>query len=135
MSESLADFISQINEDFSCFCSRALGDCGISQGQISFLVYIGDHPNCSPSELAHAIEADSGYTTRTIKKLEACGMAVRERHRSDGRAYVLRLTDSGMEKFHEVRTIYAEWESSVMGDLSESERMLLMSMLSRLRSL
>ena len=77
MSEFLSDFINRLNEDYSCYCARALGDCGISQGQISFLLYIGDHPNCSPSEVAKAVDADSGYTTRTVKKLVAGGRAVR----------------------------------------------------------
>lgn len=135
MSESLADFISHLNEDFSCYCSRSLGDCGISQGQISFLLYIGDHPNCSPMEVAQAVDADTGYTTRSIKKLEACGMAVRERHTTDRRAYVLRLTDAGMDKFYEVRTMREEWEAEIMGPLDESERAMFMSILAKLRIL
>lgn len=116
-----------------CYCTKTLGDCGLTQAQLSFLIYIGDHPNCSPSEVAHAVDADSGYTTRSIKKLEACGMAVRERHQSDRRAYVLRLTDRGMEKFFEVRTIYADWEDGITSALDESERALLMSILAKLR--
>ena len=86
-------------------------------------------------EVAQAVDADTGYTTRSIKKLEACGMAVRERHCSDRRAYVLRLTDAGMEKFYEVQAMYDEWETGIMSPLDEAERALFMSMLARLRML
>ncbi|MGI6218136.1 MAG: MarR family winged helix-turn-helix transcriptional regulator, partial [Coriobacteriales bacterium] len=100
--------------------------------QLSFLVYIGDHPNCSPTELANAIDADSGYTTRSVKKLVASGMAIREKHKDDGRAYVLRLTSLGMEKAMAVREMYASWEEEVTCDLDEDEREALLKILSKL---
>ncbi len=135
MSQFLARYIADMNEDFSKYCSEKLGDCGLSQGLISFLVYIGDHPNCSPTELANATDADSGYTTRSVKKLVSCGMATRQKHKYDGRAYVLKLTDLGMEKFYEVRVIYQDWEDKVTEGLDDSERALLMEVLKKLEGI
>lgn len=133
MSESLIDFINAMNEDFTTYCSSVLGDCGLSQGQITFLVYIGDHPNCSPSDISRDISADSGYTTRTVKKLESCGMAIRESHAHDRRACMLRLTDEGMRKFYEVRTIYQDWETEMTSGLDDVEREMLLRILRRMR--
>ncbi len=132
MSESLIDFINAMNEDFTLYCSQVLGDCGLSQGQITFLVYIGDHPNCSPSDISRDICADSGYTTRTVKKLESCGMAIRESHERDRRACMLRLTDAGMAKFYQVRTIYEDWESEMTSGLDDIEREMLLRIMRRM---
>lgn len=133
MSMNLADFISALNDDFAAYCSEQLGDCGITPAQISFLAYIGENPNCSPTELAHAVNADTGHTTRCVKKLVACGMATRNRHKSDGRAFVLHLTDRGMSILAEVRTIYREWEDGATSALDRDEGAQLIALLQKMR--
>ncbi len=130
---NLADYISALNEELSGYCTRKLSGCDITYGQLAFVVYIGEHPSCSPTELARAVDADTGHTTRSVKKLVSCGMVSRERHSTDGRAFVLSLTDRGMEMFDEIIGIYRSWESEKLGVLSAEEREILISLLRRLR--
>ncbi len=135
MSGFLIDFISALNDDFDEYCSHHLGDCEITPGQIAFLVYIGEHPDCSPTELARAVRADSGHTTRSVKKLVSCGMAIRRKHSTDGRAFVLSLTDDGMKVFKRIKTIYASWESDATLSLEPAERAQLLVLLAKMRGM
>ena len=132
MIRSLADFIAELNSDYLSHCAESLEGTGLSTAQITFLVYIGDHPNCSPTEMAKSIDADSGYTTRTVKKLIASGMATRECNRHDGRACVLRLTDEGMEKFREIQAMHRAWEARMLQQLDAEEREFLLRVMSKL---
>ena len=132
MSVSLIDFISAINEDFEMCFEEEFGDTGITKGQVVFISYIGYHPGCSPSELAENTNADSGYTARSIKKLVDAGIAEKERRESDKRAYMIRLTEMGMARFHECEEMQRRWEEKVTEDLDSDERQQLLQLLNKM---
>ncbi len=135
MSLRLANFIASLNEDFSDYCSSRLGHCGITPGQISFLVYIGDHPDCSPTQLANAIRADSGHTARLIKKFVSCNLATRVQDKNDKRSCTIRLTTLGESRVVEIKKLYVEWENAITAVLDENERETLLSILTKMRGL
>lgn len=95
LNQTLAYAVSQLRADFVAFSSRKLEALGITQGLLYFVLYIGRHPGCTPSDLSAALHADSGHTTRSIHKLEETGFVIRKAHPTDRRASVLELTDKG----------------------------------------
>ncbi|MDQ0378321.1 bifunctional helix-turn-helix transcriptional regulator/GNAT family N-acetyltransferase [Amycolatopsis thermophila] len=47
------------------------------------------------TELRRRLDMDAGYASRLLGRLEARGLLVRERHETDGRRQLVRLTDTG----------------------------------------
>lgn len=57
LSQTLAYAVSQLRADFVAFSSRKLEALGITQGLLYFVLYIGRHPGCTPSDLSAALHA------------------------------------------------------------------------------
>lgn len=81
---------------FSAFTGEQLQAVGLNFGLLFFVIYVGKHPGCSPSELTKALYLDWGYSQRSLNKLAADGFLSREKH---GRSYTLTLTDRGQQAF------------------------------------
>ena len=97
--QSLAFFATLLNKDFTAYCNRRLGEAGLMQGQLYFILYVGKHPGCAPKDLVQALRMDIGHTTRTLVKLEQGGFLVQEQNPEDRRAHILRLTEKGEAAF------------------------------------
>ena len=110
---------------------------GITQGLLYFVLYIGRHPGCTPSDLSAALHADSGHTTRSIHKLEETGFVIRKAHPTDRRASVLELTDKGRQTMEASRGMFAEWDAYLLEQVPEDQcrqlRELLQTLLPHLR--
>ena len=132
MSQFLIDYINALHEDFESYCVVKLDGYGITHAQVAFIVYIGNHPNCSPSELAAQVCADSGYTARSIKKLVESGIALKEQQEHDRRAYSLKLTELGLDVFDKCSKLHEQWEKQITSDLEKDEINSLISILSKL---
>ena len=81
---------------FAAFTGEQLQAVGLNFGLLFFVIYVGKHPGCSPSELTKALYLDWGYSQRSLNKLAADGFLSREKH---GRSYTLTLTDRGQQAF------------------------------------
>lgn len=114
LNQTLAYAVSQLRADFVAFSSRKLEALGITQGLLYFVLYIGRHPGCTPSDLSAALHADSGHTTRSIHKLEETGFVIRKAHPTDRRASVLELTDKGRQTMEASRGMFAEWDAYLL---------------------
>lgn len=134
MSRILASYISAMNEDFIAYCSQHLAQNGISHGQITFIMYIGENPNCTQTQLAAAVNADSGYTTRLVKKLVDSGLANKQKQQTDARASMLRLTNLGMQRYQECLSLYEHWEAQVTCGLDDVERQMLLQLLAKMHN-
>lgn len=122
LSNTLAFAVSQLRADFVAFSSRKLEALGITQGLLYFILYIGRHPGCTPSDLSAALHADSGHTTRSIRRLEEAGFVVRQTHPTDRRASVLDLTPKGRETVQASRAMFAQWDEYLLRDLTGEQR-------------
>jgi DNA-binding MarR family transcriptional regulator len=59
------------------------------------LIHINEEPGISLSQLSNRLLCDKSNITRIIKSMEADGLVCRRRHKKDGRALQLFLTDYG----------------------------------------
>lgn len=133
MNESLSMYITLLKKDFDNFCNLRLQNLGLSQGLMFFLIYIGNHPNCSPKDLSLALKADTGHTTRSVEKLVQGGFATRKNKITDKRAFELQLTEKGLQAFNEIRTLFTQWDNLMLTDLSTEDRENLSKILGKLK--
>lgn len=132
LNQTLAYAVSQMRADFVAFSSRKLEALGITQGLLYFVLYIGRHPGCTPSDLSAALHADSGHTTRSIHKLEETGFVIRKPHPTDRRASVLELSPEGCDVMEASRGMFAQWDSYLLKQIPEEERRQLLELLEKL---
>ena len=133
MNQSLSMYITVLKKDFDNFCNSRLQDMGLSQGLMFFLIYIGNHPHCSPKELSLAIKADTGHTTRSVEKLVQGGFVTRKVKETDKRAFLLQLTEKGIQTFTEIKSLFNQWDEIVSKDLSKEDKEILHKILSQIK--
>jgi DNA-binding MarR family transcriptional regulator len=70
---------------------------GVTTQQFLALVWIRDLPGLSQAELSAEMDSDVNTVSALIKRLEAKGLLVRQRHNADGRAVSLSVTEEGRQ--------------------------------------
>ena len=83
------------------------------------------------SELAEALHADPSTVSRYVAQLVAQGFVRREADPDDGRATLLVLTESGMERVQAMRTLRRTALNAAMGDWTDDELWTLVRLLGR----
>ncbi|SJN30286.1 Transcriptional regulator, MarR family [Micrococcus lylae] len=77
---------------------------GMSSGAMKAFLTIVNAAPLSPSALAETMLADRAQISRFVKELESLELITREADPKDRRAAVLRPTEEGLRRLHEVRT-------------------------------
>jgi len=108
----------------------SVGEDGISPGLFGILVVIGENPGLTQQALANAAHLDRSTVVTVIDKLEE--RALVERHAADRRSNGLFLADKGTALLRTLKRKVAQHERRVVRDLSERERMQLVSLLQRI---
>lgn len=134
MFQTLSIYITLLKKDFDSFCNKRLLNMGLSQGLMFFLIYIGNHPNCSPKDLSAAIKADTGHTARSVDKLVQGGFVLRLSSETDKRAFQLQLTEKGLKAFKEIKTLFTDWDEIVLNHMPQADKDTLLTLLSNLKN-
>lgn len=82
--------------------------------------------------LSRELEIDASAMTRSLDRLEAKGLVLRERSTADRRVVHLVLTDAGREVAAKVPGVLAEVLNGHLSDFSRSEWQLMLQMLQRM---
>ncbi len=90
----LISFISRQNHRY---IARRLEELGIGSGQHQYLMTLYRKDGINQDELSRLVGLDKATTTRAVRKLVEGGYVAQERDPSDGRSYLIRLTDKGDE--------------------------------------
>ena len=122
--ERLADFPRDLSRSFTYlhrqrkkYMDDRLRGYGFVGGMPMILLYINRHP---------------GTVARRTKRLEELGYISRETGKEDRRENNLYVTESGEKLVPVIREILRDWAKSVTRDLSDEERILLITLLDRL---
>ena len=113
---------------FSGFTGEQLQAVGLNFGLLFFVIYVGKHPGCSPSELTKALHLDWGYSQRSLNKLAEDGFLSREKH---GRSYALTLTDRGQQAFVISHQMFFTWDDTRLANLNDTEKDQLLALLQK----
>lgn len=102
---------------------RFLLDIGLTpgQGQARILMYLAGHPMVSQKEIADGCMLDVTTLSRVLDKMEKMGLLLRERDARNRRAYMVRLTDQGMEKAEEVKEGFRKLEDMMCGGMKDQD--------------
>ena len=130
MNETLSWFSAILYKDFVLYTKDQLRELGLSYGALPFLLYVGKHPGCTPTELTRAIHMDGGHTQRTIARLREGGFVSNEK---SGRTHYLHLTAAGEEAFVASHRVFGEWDAQRLAGLTEEERGQLMALLGKVK--
>ena len=89
MFDTLAYYSSVLYRHFTHYTGEKLQALGLNYGSLFFLIYVGKHPGCTPSELTKALHVDWGHSQRSVARLVEDGFMTKERAgRTQGRAGV-----------------------------------------------
>ncbi|MTI15927.1 MarR family transcriptional regulator [Rhodobacteraceae bacterium RKSG542] len=103
-------------------------------GSFSALAVIIENPDITQSRLAQALNIERSGVVVLVDELENAGLINRNKVLGDRRSYALRTTLLGQKKWAEAKGAVDMHEDRVLCDLSEEERILLRSLLSRIHS-
>ena len=113
---------------FAAFTGEQLQAVGLNFGLLFFVIYVGKHPGCSPSELTKALYLDWGYSQRSLNKLAADGFLSKDKH---GRSYPLTLTDRGQQAFVVSHQVFFTWDDTRLANLNDTEKGQLLALLQK----
>lgn len=137
--ERLADFPRDLSRSFTYLhrqCKKYMDDrlrgYGFVGGMPMILLYINRHPGTTQDAIVSHMYIDKCTVARRTKRLEELGYISRETGKEDRRENNLYVTESGEKLVPVIREILRDWAKSVTRDLSDEERILLITLLDRL---
>lgn len=117
--KTLSFYIAMMYRSFSSFTSQKMQEAGLHFGLLFFIIYIGKHPGCSPSQLRESLSLDWGHSQRCITQLTDKGFITKEK---EGRHYILHLTEQGQNAFSIAQHVFFDWDESVLQTFTEEEK-------------
>lgn len=129
MKQTIAYYLTLLGKNFNHYCSVRLQEMRLSPGLLYFVLYIGNHPGCSPKELCTALHMDGGHAARSLVKLEQGGFIRQEQNPRDRRAHILELTAEGADVFRASHDLFHRWEQEVLGEMESVDKQRLLSLL------
>lgn len=127
-SYTVSSCILTLHRAFAAYTSQRLQELGLNFGQMYFILYVGKHPDCTPSELTKVLHLDWGHSQRSLVKLVEDGFLTREKL---GRSYRLRLTPQGEQAFLVCHRVFADWDAEALSGLTAPERQQLLALLQK----
>lgn len=129
MFSTLAYYSLEFYKEFHEYTERRLHELGLNMGSLFFILYIGKHPGCTPSELTRSINADWGHSQRRITQLAEEGFITKEK---SGKSYRLDLTEKGREAFDVSHSVFTEWDEMKLRKITAEEREALLTILAKI---
>lgn len=125
---TVSSCILTLHREFAAYTTQRLQELGLSFGLIYFVIYVGKHPDCTPSELTKALHLDWGHSQRSLNKLAEDGFLTKEKN---GRSYHLKLTQRGENAFVVCHQVFIGWDAQSLGGLTAQERQQLLTLLQK----
>jgi DNA-binding MarR family transcriptional regulator len=132
--EAAVDRVAHLRTYFDRLAGSHTKRFGLNHGEFKVLVKLRQVPGeeLSPGALAATLVLSTGAVTNRIDRLEAEGLVARERHPSDRRGVIVRLTDRGRTVTDRAVEEIAQEEQRVLGVLTAAEQRRLNDLLRKL---
>ena len=105
---TVSSCILTLHRRFAAYTTQRLQELGLSFGMMYFIIYVGKHPGCTPSELTQRLHLDWGHSQRSLTKLAEDGFLTKEK---SGRSYHLELTEKGRTAFAACHRVFYGWDA------------------------
>lgn len=107
---------------------------GLSVSEWRTMAVLGANRALSAGEIVERSSMDKVNVSRAIKGLREAGLLKRDIDGDDRRRAVVRLTDQGLEVFHDLVPLVTQVEDRLLHGLSQDERDTLFSLMEKVRS-
>lgn len=114
--------------------NKAAEPLGFTHAQWRAMVHLSENQNCRQIDLAEILEIKPITLVKQIDLLEESGMVVRNKDMDDRRAYRLSITDKAHTVMEQLWKVADAVEVEVLAALSDDERVLMTSLLDRIKS-
>jgi DNA-binding MarR family transcriptional regulator len=110
---------------------RRIAHTGVTPDQFTAMRTLWEGPaqGMTQRDLTSEMSSDPNTVASLVERLVEAGWVERKRHETDGRAYRIRLTSSGLERMETVRALALDLQGDVITCLPESERVLFLAQL------
>jgi DNA-binding MarR family transcriptional regulator len=113
---------------------RRTRSLGLTRAQWQTLFHLARNEGCNQATLADLLEVEPITLARTIDRLELSGLVERRADPSDRRARLLFLGERAHPLLEELRALGAETREIALAGISDDERTLLMTLLTKMRA-
>ena len=113
---------------------RRTRSLGLTRAQWQTLFHLARNEGCNQATLADLLDVEPITTARTIDRLELSGLVERRPDPGDRRARLLFLGERAHPLLEELRALGAETREIALAGISDDERTLLMTLLTRMRA-
>ena len=127
---TLSYYTTELYKEFAAYTTEKLHELGLNFGQMYFIIYVGKHPECTPSELTSALKLDWGHSQRSVAKLAEDGFLIKEK--KSGRSYRLTLTPLGPDSLDVCHQVLFDWDATKLTGLTNEEQQLLLNLLCKI---
>ena len=125
---TVSSCILTLHRRFAAYTTQRLQELGLSFGMMYFIIYVGKHPGCTPSELTQRLHLDWGHSQRSLTKLAEDGFLTKEK---SGRSYHLELTEKGRTAFAVCHRVFYGWDARNLTGLTADEQRQLLELLQK----
>ena len=125
---TVSSCILTLHRRFAAYTTQRLQELGLSFGMMYFIIYVGKHPGCTPSELTQRLHLDWGHSQRSLTKLAEDGFLTKEK---SGRSYHLELTEKGRTAFAACHRVFYGWDARNLTGLTADEQRQLLDLLQK----
>ncbi|HJT12788.1 MAG TPA: MarR family transcriptional regulator [Dongiaceae bacterium] len=113
---------------------RRTRSLGLTRAQWQTLFHLARNEGCNQATLADLLDVEPITIARTIDRLELSGLVERRPDPGDRRARLLFLGERAHPLLEQLRALGAETREVALAGMSEDERTLLMTLLTRMRA-
>jgi DNA-binding MarR family transcriptional regulator len=113
---------------------RRARSLGLTRAQWQTLFHLARNEGCNQATLADLLDVEPITLARTVDRLEGSGLVERRADPTDRRARLLFLGERAHPLLEELRALGAETREITLAGISEDERTLLMTLLSKMRA-
>lgn len=132
----MSQIIRDITEIARCgvqYRNDYMAPMGLKSIHASYLMEICANPGISQDGLARRIYINKSNVARQVAVLEEEGFILRKLSETDKRAMELYPTEKTLELLPQIRDILKCWENCITSTLTEEEKQLLTSLLTRMK--
>lgn len=121
MENSNTFHIMVLYKEFLSYTEQLLKEQGLNFGKLPFILYIGNHSGCTPSDVKNSLHMDWGHVQRSIARLEKDGFVQKEKDEKRDRISHLTLTAQGKKAFEMSHRVFYSWDEELKSSLGEEE--------------
>lgn len=124
--------IRRIQRSINRHLAEALQGMEVEVGELGTLGLIAANPGLAQIDIAREYDIDKAIMVGLIDNLERAGYVKRGKHPKDRRRNALTLTKKGVQRFEDLKKVFAEQEAFFTDPFTKAERKQLMDFLDRI---